>query len=424
MKNTYTTLHFFLFLMAALGVTAQAPKSFNYQAVMRNAQGDAIVSENVTVQISLLKEGTEEVFSETHHTQTNSLGLIHLQIGSVNPLDAIEWGGHNYFIEVRLNGELMGASPLLSVPYALHAQSSADAFSGDYHDLENTPDLSAFVSVPEPETGDMAYYTPEGWQRIPFGTEGQILAISNGLPQWVDAPFEFEPGPVWDADGNEYPTIAIGNQVWMGANLRTTQYSDGTTIPTGLDNTAWSQATEGAYAIYPHSMVEGVNSDEEMVETYGKLYNFYAVSDPRGLCPAGWRVATADDYDELVMYVAYWGGGNKEKNPESVAGNYLKSCRQINSPMGGECDTQEHPRWESDPTHFSTNEFDFEGIPAGRRDLHGNFNRIGTYSYYWTSTELSFAMGRWRQLSHSGGWLYSGFEYKEEGYTVRCIRED
>ncbi len=423
------TFHLFLSFFIASGVIAQAPASFNYQAVVRDDAGMVIESDEVTIEVAIVQGSMEgdAVFNETHNTQTNEFGLVNLQIGSINSLEDIAWGDDTYFIKVTLNGEIMGVTQLLSVPYALHSQTSADAFSGDYEDLENLPDLSEFLIISDPEIGDLAYYTEDGWKALPIGSEGQVLAVDAGLPGWIDAPFEEEPGPVSDIDGNVYETVLIGNQLWMAENLRTTKYHDGSDIPTGLSDADWSTTEDGAYAVYPHDNVEGIDSEAEMVEAYGKLYNWYAVEDERGLCPDGWRVATADDYDELVMYVAYWGGMDKtsetDKNPESVAGNYVKSCRQINSPLGGDCDTGEHPRWEADNTHFGTDEFGFDGRPSGYRDENGFFNGIGTRGYFWTSTELSFAMGRWRRLGHDGGWVYSGFEYKEEGYSVRCIKE-
>ncbi len=90
---------------------------------------------------------------------------------------------------------------------------------------------------------------------------------------------------VTDIDGNEYKTVIIGDQEWMSENLRVTRYNNQDDIPTGLNNTDWGNTTEGAYAIYDHDHwnAEGINSSEEMVEAYGKLYNWYAVNDSRGL---------------------------------------------------------------------------------------------------------------------------------------------
>ena len=88
---------------------------------------------------------------------------------------------------------------------------------------------------------------------------------------------------------------------------------------------------EGAYAIYPHSIVDGINSAAEMVEAYGKLYNWYAVDDDRGLCPEGWHVPTDAEWTTLTDYL----GGS------SIAGGKMKSTRTEPDP---------HPRWASPNT--------------------------------------------------------------------------
>lgn len=423
MKLKITSILFISLMITTSGIFAQAPQLFNYQAVLRNETGQALASQDVTVGIAILEVSSEgtEVFSEVHSTQTNEFGLVNLQIGSVNSLENINWAATDYFIEITVNGETMGASQLLSVPFALHALSSADAFSGDYNDLTNTPDLNDFIIAADPQNGDLLYFSDNQWNTIGVGQEGQILTIKDGIPQWVFMEQTIE--SVTDIEGNVYYTTSIGNQLWMTSNLRTSTYADGTPIPGDLTNAEWTATTEGAHAVYPHESVSGIDSEEQMVELYGKLYNYYAVMDQKGLCPAEWRVATRDDYDELNMYVAYWGKADEPNKDNSVAGNFLKSCRQINSPLGGDCDTSIHPRWESDNSNHGTNSFDFDGLPAGRRMGDGTFNNIGSRGYWWTSTELSYAMSYWRALWNDGGFLYSGYEYRVQGLSVRCIKE-
>ncbi len=429
MKTIKLTILWILSFLIMSSSVAQPPLSFNYQAVVRDDAGMVIASEVVSIEVSIVMgymDG-DAVFSETHQTQTNEFGLVNLQIGSVNTLENIDWGSDDFFIKVSLDGEVMGVTQLLSVPYAFHSHTSADTFSGNYEDLFNIPDLEGFVELSDPESGDIVYFSEDGWASIPAGSQGQVLAMEGGKPQWVDAVFEIVPGTVTDVDGNEYETVLIGDQLWMAENLRTTKYRDGSEIAFGLSDTEWAETEEGAYAVYPHELVEGISSETEMIDMYGKLYNYWTIEDERGLCPEGWRVPTADDYDALDAYITFWGGGKEvdlESKDGSVAGNYIKSCRQANSPLGGDCNTNEHPRWDADITHYGTDEFDFNGIPAGYRDEFGNYSGIGTHAYWWTSTEMSFAMGRWRRLINSGGWVYSGFEYKEEGYSIRCIKEE
>jgi uncharacterized protein (TIGR02145 family)/uncharacterized repeat protein (TIGR02543 family) len=165
----------------------------------------------------------------------------------------------------------------------------------------------------------------------------------------VDPGNGFPEEGVTDVDGNFYPTVILGNQEWISKNLRTTKYNNETNISTGLDNTNWQNTTQGAFSIYPHITEDGIDSETQMVSAYGKLYNWYAVADERGLCPSGWRVPSDTDWEQLINFA---GGSNS-------AGKKLKSCRQVNSPLGGECQTSEHPRWSSGWGAYGTDEYGF-----------------------------------------------------------------
>ncbi|MFM8838128.1 MAG: FISUMP domain-containing protein, partial [Bacteroidota bacterium] len=112
---------------------------------------------------------------------------------------------------------------------------------------------------------------------------------------------------VTDIDGNVYQGIQIGTQCWTQSNLKVSKYRNGDNIPTGLSNSAWDTTTSGAYAIY--------NNDPVNDGLYGKLYNHYAVTDSRGLCPTGWHVPSDAEWTTLENHL----GGI------SVAGGALKS---------------------------------------------------------------------------------------------------
>ncbi len=99
---------------------------------------------------------------------------------------------------------------------------------------------------------------------------------------------------VEDTDGNCYETIQIGDQLWMAENLRVTHYNDGSEIPTGYSNSEWGWLDMGAYAVYDDA--------PSHLDTYGNLYNWYAVDDSRGLCMDGWHVPSDEEIMELEMY--------------------------------------------------------------------------------------------------------------------------
>ncbi len=227
-----------------------------------------------------------------------------------------------------------------------------------------------------------------------------------------------------DVDGNEYQTLIIGSQEWMAENLRVTRYQNGHDIPTGLNNTDWGNTTEGAYAIYDHDhwSAEGINSSQAMVDAYGKLYNWYAIDDSRGLCPEGWSVPDNDDWQHLIDYIVAQGLPNESDNPDG-AGYALRSCRQVESPLGGNCDTTVHPRWNHAAVH-GFDEFGFAALPGGIRGT-SSYGQMGNMASWWSSSELSPsspAAWIWEIRIGNGNLNRIGYG-KDFGMSVRCVRE-
>lgn len=204
-----------------------------------------------------------------------------------------------------------------------------------------------------------------------------------------------------DIDNNVYSTVVIGNRVWFAENLRTTKYNNGTPIATGHDKNQWAALTSGAYAVFPHSDIDGLNSDAEVLEAYGAIYNWFAV-EKHNLCPLGWRVPTIEDWDLLILNT----GG------EIYAGCNLKSTRT--SPDA-------HPRWDS-PNLYATDEYCFSALPGGFRDSYGYFSYIGYCGYWWSSTEFS-SSDAWHIFMHyddCGAPKYN--TNKKFGSSVRCVK--
>jgi len=211
---------------------------------------------------------------------------------------------------------------------------------------------------------------------------------------------------VTDIDGNTYNTVFIGLRCWMAENLKTTMYRNGTAIPNVQPDNDWKDLTTGAYVWY--------NNDLSWKDFYGALYNWHAVVDPNGLCPTGWHVP---DDDEWTAFTDFIGG------IDSPHGNELKSCKQVNSPLGGECNTTSHPRWDQHNINYGTDDYSFSGIPGGYRYSEGSFDFQGMYSFWWTSSEYSPGNGRARHLSNDSGSVGVGNGHKENGFSVRCIKD-
>ncbi len=227
---------------------------------------------------------------------------------------------------------------------------------------------------------------------------------------------------ILDYDNNTYNTVYIGGQCWIKENLKTTTYSDGTPIPHRQNNSQWTQAgtsKEGAYSVYSYSSVSGINSEEQMLELYGALYNWYAVDNSKGLCPTGWRVATESDWDQLINYLgAAYGHHNSSSDLEGV-GNVLKSCRQVNSPLGGDCNTNAHPRWDFHSIHRGTNAYNFTALPGGYRIANGTFMIHSTSGFWWTQSVNGHAKIIFYDFASVTGFPLE----KEFGLSVRCIKE-
>ena len=261
--------------------------------------------------------------------------------------------------------------------------------------------INAFVFNIGDELKYIAYTDVEETELIDSPTSSQIYTFQ--FDGWTPCPGS---SVVTDIDGNTYNTVQIGDQCWMKENLRTTTYQNGTQIPNVADGDVWSNLTTGAYVWY--------NNDISMKQTYGAMYNWYTTVDNNGLCPIGWHVPTNDEWIILIDFI----GGTS-----SPHGNELKSCRQVNSPLGGGCNTTEHPRWNEYYCHWGTDDYNFSGLPGGVRCFDGTFYFIGNYGVWWTSTESS-SDDAW------GHGLYFGYghvgEYndsKRRGFSVRCLRD-
>lgn len=230
---------------------------------------------------------------------------------------------------------------------------------------------------------------------------------------------------VTDIDGNFYETVYIGDQEWMTENLRVSKYNNGDPIPTGLSNNDWSNATEGAYAVYPHDIIDGIDSETEMIEAYGKLYNWWAVDDDRNVCPDGWRVPSGDDVSQMVDHLI---NQYQYIDVDSVA-LYLRSCRQIGSTQGDDCNTTQHPRWNENVNNDieGYDEFRFGALPGGMRlKSNGNFQHLGHQGRFWTS-DLFYGDPLWVADNFvffmGAGEVYINAAQIETGQSIRCVRD-
>jgi len=186
------------------------------------------------------------------------------------------------------------------------------------------------------------------------------------------------------------PTIVIGTQQWMEKNLEVTTYRNGDPIPYVTDATAWAALTTGAWCYYNNDPLNGA--------IYGKLYNWYAVNDPRGLAPVGWHIPTDA---ELTTLSTTLGG-------DAVAGGKMKVAGTT--------------RWTA-PNTGADNSSGFAGLPGGSRNNNGPFFTVGDYGYWWSSTENNTTSAWYRSLFYSDGNFTRYYASKHYGFSVRCLRD-
>jgi uncharacterized protein (TIGR02145 family) len=184
--------------------------------------------------------------------------------------------------------------------------------------------------------------------------------------------------------------IAICNQVWMKKNLDVDHYRNGDLIPQVTDPSVWVNLTTGAWCYY--------NNDPLLGAVYGKLYNWYAVNDPRGLAPLGWHVPSDAAWDSLSTCL---GGA-------TVAGGKMKEAGTTH--------------WLP-PNTGADNSSGFSGLPGGKRDDLGTFSNIGYHGIWWSSTE-KFTDYAWHYYLYFNFSNLSGnYYFKYYGSSVRCLRD-
>jgi uncharacterized protein (TIGR02145 family) len=254
----------------------------------------------------------------------------------------------------------------------------------------STVDSVNFTTIPPPIT--LNVYQVGGNQiSIAIGTIDSITYTELGglgnLPDYLNPNVTY--GNVTDIEGNSYYTTVIGTQEWMSENLRVVHYSNGDPILYAEGVTSWQSFSVGAW---------GYKDDNNQYEyPYGKWYNGYAAVDSRNVCPLGWHVPNDGDWTIMIDFL----GGS------SVAGAKLKSTGT---------DYWTNP-------NIATDESGFSGLPGAIYDIWGDYEPIGNFGEWWSSTTPQLGVVNNYYLYHSnGGANPSGFT-AVEGCTIRCVRD-
>lgn len=209
--------------------------------------------------------------------------------------------------------------------------------------------------------------------------------------------------------GYDYSLIEIGEQCWFAENLRTELYQIGDSIPGGLGDYEWTYGSDGAQAIYGEgtsSVYQGSTDEIVNLSNHGRLYNWHAVDDPRGLCPNSWHVPFDEEFiileqelgmDSLVAALEGFRGTDQ--------GTRLKSSPSDTPPWNG------------------SNLSGFSGLAGGERQMYGGFFSEGSVGYFWAAS-----------LNDDFGWTRALIVNREDigrytnvpvrtGRSVRCIKD-
>lgn len=206
---------------------------------------------------------------------------------------------------------------------------------------------------------------------------------------------------VTDVDGNVYRTIAIGNQIWMVENLKVTHFNDGTSID-NVSAGSWAGHFGAAYCDY--------QDNPSWSAQYGRLYNWAAVVDTKGLAPDGWRVADDADWKLLEMTL---GMMSNEANLLNWRGTY----------EGGKLKEKGITHWVT-PNTGATDEAGFTALPGGLRAADGSHSSVNLGGWFWSSTivtgQETDAWMRW--LASDRADIFRHHYPKGSGLSVRCIK--
>jgi len=398
----------------------QVPQKFSYQAVIRNADGTVMASQSVDIKISLRKASLsgDIVYSETFSAvSTNAQGVISLSIGEGAVLSGvfatIPWG-ENIFIQIdqkkttESEYQTIGATQILSVPYALYAGSVSQVVSqpnaaiddpifvvknkdgkivfavyqtGVKIYVEDSPVKGAkggfavggLSNQSKSETNNDFFKVTKdsSYFRTTVFASGYITSTGN-----ISSGAGTESTPVLDIDGNVYQTIQIGTQVWMRENLRTTRYSYGKSIA-------------------PNDTTYNYTTNADTIKNYGRLYSYFAITDTSNVCPNGWHVPSTPDWDSLLVFVGgpYWQRDSIITGLRLMDNNYWSVPTKANNASG------------------------FSGRAAGQamQSAQWFFSGIGTEANWWGQ------FGSVIKLD-SGGGVAIGAGNPSNAFSVRCVK--
>jgi len=188
--------------------------------------------------------------------------------------------------------------------------------------------------------------------------------------------------------------IIIASQQWMANNLDVFTYRNGDSIPQVTDPKKWDTLTTGAWCYYDNDTINSSNCIK-----YGKLYNWFAVNDPRGLAPQGWHIPSNAEWTTLETNL----GGSLN------AGAKMKEPGTLN--------------WASPNNTGDFKSCGWDGMPGGMRMVNVGFIDKNKSSNWWSSNQYNANSAHYRNLYYDAKFVKSWDQPKQYGAYVRCIKD-
>jgi uncharacterized protein (TIGR02145 family) len=454
MKKIFALFIGIILSILILSSQVAPPKYFSYKAVITKANGQPLASTTIRLRISILQNSINgtAVYIETSTPKTSKDGQIDVKIGDgiaqLGIFADIDWSTAEFFLKTEFAiatldpYKLISVTQLLSVPYALYAGSAKEtdpvftaspAYGITNVDIANWNTTTWSEISDKPTTvagfGITDAVTTSGYQLIE-GTKVFLDSINANLqtivnvgepinPQdaatkaYVDALMDqlFEQGilRLKDVDGNFYETVKLGTQVWMGENLKTSRYNDGTVIPLITGDTAWARLSTPGRCWY--------NNDSS---TYGALYNWYVVdvanNGHKNVCPTGWHVPSSAEMMALGDYLIANGfnyDGTTTYN--RVAKSLAATTNWSSSTVEGAPGNTDYPAYR--------NKTGISCLPGGWRSIYGSYEFLGYTGYWWSASEAFPGAAEMFSLAYNYNYSIGSNENEKIGGSIRCLRD-
>ncbi len=351
-----------------------ANTSYEYRIYSFNAVGNSLTYTNTIILITLSQ------------TVINIPTIITTPLSSITTNTALSGGNitSDGGATITIRGVIWSTNP--SPTIALNTKTSDGVGVGNFVSTINglTPNTIYYVRAYATNSAGTAY--------------GSDLTLTTTN---ISQPYSYTPGPnITDVSGNVYPSIVTScGQTWTSKNLNVSKYRNGDVIPQVTYWAQWRNLTTGAWC--------WSNNDSASSWQYGKIYNWYAVNDPRGIAPQGWHVPSDAEWSKLIKCIDTNADTIITSGPQSTVAD--GAMREMGL-----------SHWLS-PNTGATNSSGFTGLPSGIRDYNGTDYGFGIAGDWWSSSESNYTFAWYRELTQD--LVSRAYLQKTSGFSVRLVKD-